>query len=152
MRKTLSHPEHRAEIIGRTRLINTSSQRRWGRMSAHQMICHLADSLRATMGLKRNSSAPGAPNRVMKWFALQLPLRWPHGVPTRPEMDQFLGGTPPENFESDRAELLRLLDRFTHQPRDFEWQPHPMFGDMRDDEWMRWGYLHADHHLRQFGV
>jgi hypothetical protein len=29
--------------------------------------------------------------------------------------------------------------------------PHPMFGAMTTLEWMRWGYLHTDHHLRQFG-
>jgi prephenate dehydrogenase len=28
---------------------------------------------------------------------------------------------------------------------------HPMFGPMSPEDWMRWGYLHADHHLRQFG-
>ena len=28
---------------------------------------------------------------------------------------------------------------------------HPMFGPMTPEDWMRWGYLHADHHLRQFG-
>jgi hypothetical protein len=152
MGKTLSNPEHRAEVIARAHLITSASQRRWGRMNAHQMICHLADSFRVTMGLKSNSSAPGAPNKVMKWLALNLPVRWPHGVPTRPEVDQLLGGTPPKDFEPDRQELISLLDRFTRQPRDFEWQPHPMFGHMRDEEWMRWGYLHTDHHFRQFGV
>jgi Protein of unknown function (DUF1569) len=29
--------------------------------------------------------------------------------------------------------------------------PHPIFGPMTAKDWMRWGYLHADHHLRQFG-
>jgi hypothetical protein len=28
---------------------------------------------------------------------------------------------------------------------------HPIFGRMTEAEWMRWGYLHTDHHLRQFG-
>jgi len=27
-----------------------------------------------------------------------------------------------------------------------------MFPEMNEREWMRWGYLHADHHLRQFGA
>jgi Protein of unknown function (DUF1569) len=152
MRKTLANSEHRAEIIARTNLIHSTSQRQWGRMSAHQMMCHLADSFRVTMGVKSVSNAPGAPNRLMKWLALQLPLPWPHGVKTRPEVDQLLGGTPPNDFEPDRERLLGLLDRFTRQPRDFAWHPHPMFGHMRDEEWMRWGYLHTDHHLRQFGV
>jgi len=29
---------------------------------------------------------------------------------------------------------------------------HPLFGPMNYEDWMRWGYLHADHHLRQFGL
>ena len=58
----------------------------------------------------------------------------------------------PGVLEGDVQELLRLLDRFTRQPRDFSWHPHPIFGAMTDAEWMRWGYLHTDHHLRQFGA
>jgi len=29
---------------------------------------------------------------------------------------------------------------------------HPIFGRMSLWEWQRWGYLHTDHHLRQFGL
>lgn len=152
MRKTLAHPAERAEIVARTRLIQASSRGKWGRMSAHQMICHLADSFRVIIGEKEVSPAPGAPSKIMKWLALQLPLPWPHDVKTRPEVDQFLAGTAPTQFEPDHQELLRLIERFTREPRDFQWHPHPMFGDMDDEEWMRWGYLHTDHHLRQFGV
>jgi hypothetical protein len=88
----------------------------------------------------------------VKWAALELPLPWPRGVETRPEVDQERGGTPPTELQADLNELFRLLDRFTHQPRDFQWQPHPIFGVMEDADWMGWGYLHMDHHLRQFGV
>ena len=31
------------------------------------------------------------------------------------------------------------------------WPRHPIFLDLTQTQWMRWGYLHADHHLRQFG-
>jgi hypothetical protein len=41
----------------------------------------------------------------------------------------------------------RLLRRPLHSPG-----PHPMFGDLTSWQWMRWGYLHTDHHLRQFGL
>jgi len=30
--------------------------------------------------------------------------------------------------------------------------PHPAFGPMTRREWMTWGYRHADHHFRQFGI
>ncbi len=36
--------------------------------------------------------------------------------------------------------------------RDFAFASHPVFGELSEWEWMRWGYLHADHHLRQFGT
>lgn len=29
---------------------------------------------------------------------------------------------------------------------------HPGFGRMSQSDWLRWGYRHVDHHLRQFGV
>ena len=32
------------------------------------------------------------------------------------------------------------------------WPAHPFFGAMSSSAWLRWGYLHMDHHLRQFGV
>jgi len=67
-------------------------------------------------------------------------------------MDQQIAGTRPMEFERDLDELIRLLDRFTRQPRDFEWQTHPHFGRLSEKDWMRLGYLHADHHLRQFGA
>ena len=72
---------------------------------------------------------------------------------TRPEIDQHGGGgTPPADFEVDRALLLHLVERFTAKLPDFKFAPHPMFLEMNEREWMRWGYLHSDHHLRQFGV
>ena len=151
-RKSLSDPSHKEEIIARTQKIQVSSQRLWGRMNAHQMLCHLADSFRVTIGEKNVTPVLGfSPRKLIKWIALSAPMRWPKGVKTRPEVDQELGGTPAADFDADREELFRLLQRFTANPRDFQWHPHPMFGMMSDDEWMRWGYLHMDHHLRQFG-
>jgi hypothetical protein len=47
--------------------------------------------------------------------------------------------------------LLDSMERFSRGPRDFQFRPHPMFKKMSEGQWMRWGYLHMDHHLRQFG-
>jgi hypothetical protein len=91
------------------------------------------------------------PAWFVKWVALETSVPWPRGLQTRPEVDAEQSGTPPAQFDQDKAELFALLEHFTRQPRDFNWQPHPMFGAMSDADWMRWGYLHMDHHLRQFG-
>ena len=151
--KTLGDRKAREEIAGRLGLVRLESAREWGKMTSHQMVCHLADSFRGVVGEKALAPMPGVVGRgFMKWGALYAPFRWPHGVKTMPEVDQEIGGTAPLEFQSDIRELQRLLERFTRQPRDFSWTAHPIFGVMVDREWMRWGYLHMDHHFRQFGV
>jgi hypothetical protein len=156
-KRTLANPDDKQQIVARLRKIQPTSARLWGKMTAPQMICHLADSFRVTIGekpwaLDRVSVTPiPMPDWFVKWVAFNVPMRWPRGTPTRPEVDAERNGTPPAEFAADCGELLRLLDRFTRRPRDFDWQPHPIFGAMTEPEWMRWGYLHMDHHLRQFG-
>ena len=157
-KRTLANPADKQQIAARVLTIQPSSARLWGRMTPSEMICHLADSFRVTMGLKpwateRISATPiPLPDWFVKWVAFELPLKWPKGTPTRPEVDPQRNGTQPVEFTRDRQELLQLLQRFTRQPRDFQWQEHPFFGPLTDAEWMRWGYLHMDHHLRQFGA
>ncbi len=151
--KSLARPRDRAEILHRLRTVRPESVRRWGRMSAHQMVCHLSDALRMGTGHKAVSEATSLFHRtILKWIVLYLPLRWPPGILTRPEIDQELGGTRPRDFAGDVARLEALLELVTAQSRSFDWQPHPIFGRMSDAAWLRWGYLHLDHHLRQFGA
>ena len=149
---TLSDPSVRQSIVDRVARVRRDGKPLWGRMSASQMLCHLSDSFRAALGEKPVSPATGVLQRTMvKWFALYVPIRWPTGLPTRPEMDQAAGGTPPADFERDRAGLLLLTERFCAPNRGVDWQ-HPIFGQLTDRELLRWGYLHMDHHLRQFGA
>jgi hypothetical protein len=151
--KTLGVAKDREQIANRLGRLRVDSKRQWGKMTAHQTVCHLSDSFRGVIGEKALSAKAGTfGTRVMKWGALYVPLPWPHGLTTMPEVDQELGGTQPVEFAADVRELRLLLERFTRQPRDFSWRPHPFFGLMTDQDWMRWGYLHMDHHFRQFGV
>lgn len=57
-----------------------------------------------------------------------------------------------KKFGSDVADLKGLFERFSATSRDFSWPPHPFFGLLTDEDWMRWGSLHIDHHLGQFGA
>jgi hypothetical protein len=121
-------------------------------MSAHQMVCHLGDSFRAALGRLPVSSAVTPFSRsLLKWAAFHLP--WPPGIGTRPELDQVRGGgTKPGDFTRDLTELEALLEEVTSHGADFSNAGHPLFGPMSRAEWLRWGYLHMDHHFRQFGV
>ena len=149
--KTMARAQDKEEIVQRLRTIRVDSARRWGRMSAHQMICHLSDSFLAVTGQRQVSPASGPLQRtVIKWIALYAPLKWPRGVPTRPEVDQEVGGTKPSHFAADVTQLEILVELVTTRKGCFG-PTHPIFGNMSDTDWMRWAYLHMDHHLRQFG-
>ena len=151
--KTLARHRDKAEILHRLRAVRPESVRRWGRMSAHQMVCHLSDAFRMATGEKTVSHSTTLLQRtIIRWIALYLPLPWPAGIPTRPEIDQELGGTRPIDFAADVAQLEALLEHLTTQTGTFDWQVHPILGTMSEAVWLRWAYLHVDHHLRQFGA
>ena len=140
-------------LLDRLQRIRPDSRALWGKMNAHQMVCHLNDSFGLAMGDKTASEEITFFNRTLiKWVALYTPLPWPQGVPTRPEMDQMEGGTRPVDFSRDKAALAAAIDRFARQHKTFPFARHPIFGKLTEWEWIRWGYLHADHHFRQFGV
>jgi hypothetical protein len=112
MKKTFSNPTDKAEIFERLRQLRPDSQRQWGRMTAHQAICHLEDAFKCRTGEKTSGTKDNWFSRsVMKWMALNLPMPWPHGIPTMPAFDQEIDGTPPEDFERDRANLTPTLNR-----------------------------------------
>ena len=152
--KSLLNPADKAALLVRLRSISPASRGRWGKMSAHQMVCHLGDGYRLYMGLvdARPVAVP-YPRVLLKRTALWAPIPWPHGFKTAPELDQEAGGTRPAVFNEDVRALQSLIDRFTGEPRDFQCpQSHPHFGKMTTTDWMRLAYLHTNHHLRQFGA
>jgi hypothetical protein len=151
--KTLARPRDKAAIVRRLTGLTAENAPRWGRMSAHQMVCHLCDSSRMALGQKAVSPAPAPMQRTLfKWIVLYAPAPWPTGFPTRPEIDQECGGTRPGQFAADVDELASLLDVMTTEPSRMDGQVHPILGRMSRRAWLRWAYLHMDHHLRQFGV
>lgn len=149
--KDIQSPATQRDIFLRIARLTPDDQARWGRMTVQQMICHLTDAYRAVLA-RRNLDRVEywIPRPLVKWIALRVSLRWPKAVPAPWEIAAGQGGTPPTDFEHDRAELVRSLKDFCEQepPRDCI---HPLFGKMSSRDWMRWAYLHADHHLRQFG-
>ncbi len=149
--KTLLNVRERGEVLERLSKVRLDAAPKWGTMSAHQMICHLSDALRSALREKYISPSTTLFRRtILKPLALWVPVAWPHGFKTRPEMDQQQGGTKPLNFASDVEELRLLFERFCTYEGEFP--PHAMFGHMSKTERMRHAYLHFDHHLRQFGV
>ena len=145
-------PDVRAAVKTRVRALRPGSQRRWGRMSAHQAVCHMSDVLRMALRERTVAARPLPFGPLARLVALRLPLAWPRGIRTLPEVEQGCGGTDPVDFERDRADLLALIDRYGCSAPSERAASHPILGTMNPDQWGRWAYRHLDHHLRQFGV
>ena len=152
--RSLANPADVGDLRRRIQLVRADSPRRWGQMTPAQMLCHLHDSFVMGRTGRPLSSVAHLGNRtVVKWIALYAPIRWPQGVLTRPEIDQVAGGgTPPAVFDQDVAALLADLDQATTDERFFHDRTHPIFGPLSRAAWLRWGWLHVDHHLRQFSA
>ena len=151
--KTLARAQCKAELVSRLRTLRPDASRRWGKMSTHQMVCHLSDAFRMAIGQKPVSDASGPLQRTLvKWVALYLPMRWPPGIQTRPEIEQQSTGTRPGDFAADVAEVEALIELLAMRQKGSDWPAHHIFGRMSHAAWLRWAYLHVDHHLRQFGA
>jgi hypothetical protein len=150
---TLADAIDRDRIVERLREVTPHSSHRWGRMTSHEMVCHLADAFRIALGERKVKPGDNVFHRTaLKWMALYSPTPWPRGVSTRPEADPRRAGTPPDSFSRDVREVESLLARFLDRIAMGTLDRHPLFGPMSSWQWLRWGYLHMDHHLRQFGA
>jgi hypothetical protein len=149
--RTLADERDRAELVARLGALRPDSARRWGRMTVHQMVCHLADNYRMALGQRPvETMRVPVPRGLVKWVALYAPLPWPRGIPTAPETDQQRLGSRPVEFAADLAEAVALLERVAGA--ELARRAHTVFGTMTAADWQRWAWLHTDHHLRQFGV
>ena len=150
MMKNLGQSSDLNEIRTRAAALSAVDSARWGKMNVGQMVCHLTDSFRMSLGERSATSRRfPVPLSVMKWLLFRSSFRWPKNAPTPPEVKHDAHGTRPGDFHDGLLQLLRYLDTFAGHKRN--WPPHPFLGPLTDSQWMRWGYLHCDHHLRQFG-
>lgn len=148
--RTLTTPGTLDQTLARIVSLHPDDAARWGRMNVNQMLCHLGDSAKVALGeIPLSAGKLPLPPHIFKWLALNVPLRWAKNFPTMQRIDQFRGGTPPVAFMNDRDSLLELTKCLSQT--SLAGHSHPFFGPMTQKEWMRWAWLHTDHHLRQFG-
>jgi hypothetical protein len=146
---TLADAAMRAAIRQRIANLTPQATRQWGKMTPHQMVCHLSDAFRMADGTREPKPMDNFVSRsLVRFVALHTSMTWPKGAKTMPEADQQQGGTPPAEWQRDHAKLLALFDAFA-APGD---RRHPFFGPLTTAEWDAWAYRHVDHHLRQFSA
>ena len=151
--KTVADPAVLRALVGRLNAVDSASTRRWGSLTAHEMLCHLGDATAMVLGTRPRKDAPPLRNRrLLKWVGLWSPIRWPRGWAANPAHDPRAAGTKPTVFEVDRARAIEGLQGLASAAGAELTPVHGVFGLMSSRDWQRWAYKHTDHHLRQFGV
>ena len=148
MSKTLFDEAGRQEMIGRIARVQSGAKPLWGKMNAEQMLAHLSESMRMTLG-ELPTKSKRLPIRY--WPLKQLIIYvfpFPKGTPTAPELLPAESGT----VEQRRAELNASIARLAARREDEPFPEHPAFGKLSRRAWGVLAYRHLDHHLRQFGV
>jgi len=148
--KTIRDATVLAELVRRVERVTLTQSRVWGTMSAQQMLVHLGDGAEAALTRQPFTASGRKGSRVLKWVALTLPLPWPRGI--RSGADPASRETPAGRFSADRERAVGTLRELAAAPEATLAPRHPIFGPMSRADWLRWAFLHTDHHLRQFGV
>jgi hypothetical protein len=137
----------RTQIRARVEGLRPEARRRWGRMTADQMLWHVNSSLEVALGRKTAAAMwMPLPHAVLRLVALYLP--WPKGAPTMPE----IVASGRRDFETERSRCLALIDEFVRRDIGARWPVHPILGPIPGRAHSRLQAKHVDHHLRQFGA
>lgn len=145
--KSIWKASTRDELRARLARLTPESKAQWGRLTAPQMVAHLADCSRMTLG-----DLPVAPKRLpiryppLKQLIIYC-LPFPKGAPTAPELIRRVPGDWMHEVHAAGALLEQIAS-----PPDGPRPEHPAFGRLSEQAWGVLVYRHYDHHLRQFGV
>ena len=143
----LHDASYRAETVRRLRALRPDSPRRWGKMSADQMLWHVNCALENAVGTREIPAAKlPIPRALLKFIVMHLP--WGKGNPTAPE----LIASANYDFESERAKCIGLVESLASKSLAEPWSDHPAFGRMSGRDTSRLHAKHLNHHLTQFGV
>jgi len=139
------------DLVRRLRGLAPTQPGVWGSMKAQQMALHLGDASAAVLKQGPFSAKPrSGPSGLLRFVVLYLLPRMPRGVKTG--ADPAAAIVKPAAFPQDLERAVTLLQQLAAAAPGALVDRHPILGPMTRAHWMRWAFLHTDHHLRQFGL
>jgi hypothetical protein len=141
-----------SEVKARLRKLGSESERRWGKMTAAQMLAHCSVSMQWAVGELVPEKA-ALPVRLMGRLVKPMVLRNEDPLRKNSPTAKSLIVTDERDMGAERDRLSGLIDKFAAGgATGCTKNPHSFFGKMTPQEWAILMYKHLDHHLRQFGV
>lgn len=140
------------EVKTRLGKLGPQTERRWGKMTAAQMLAHCSVSMQWAVGeVVPEKLALRA--RLMGRLVKPMVFRNEDALRKNSPTAKSLIVTDERDLCRERERLAGLIDKFSAGGKDgCTKNPHSFFGKMTPEEWAILMYKHLDHHLRQFGV
>ncbi|HVS18744.1 MAG TPA: DUF1569 domain-containing protein [Planctomycetota bacterium] len=146
---SLLDPQGNAAAIARIQALRADATRVWGKMNVVHMLVHCQRTFQTAVGeLELKRSMLG---RLLGGWARRKYVEGSATFSRNGPTDPAFRVTDAKDFERQRLELIRLVQRFA-EPGAITSKPHSFFGPMTREHWDRLMVKHLDHHLRQFGV
>ena len=152
MPKLLLNPEnvsYHKECVSK---LTPDSERKFGSLDAHGMLCHLLSAMQMSLGeIEVADESKPILRSIMRKFAFEWVTTWPGGKIKAPVK---LTPTPEDEFEADKQKLLDYFDKFlvALEERPDELTVNPALGPTTIRYWSRIHGMHMNHHFRQFGI
>lgn len=140
------------EVKTRLGKLGPQSERRWGKMTAPQMLAHCSMSMQWALGEVVPEKGP-LPLRLIGRVVKPMVFRNADPLRKNSPTAKSLLVADERNLGNERERLSELIDKFAAGGvAGCTRNPHSFFGKMTAEEWAILMYKHLDHHLRQFGV
>jgi hypothetical protein len=147
--RSIFNEHERRRLLRRLDTLSPETPARWGRMNAHQMVCHLIDAVESSFAPSPPTVATGPLTRApLKWLVINV-LPWPRG---KLESPPDLLVTVPTDWDADMARLHTAVERVAARGAAGAWPASDVFGSLSGREWGALLRTHMNHHLRQFGA
>jgi hypothetical protein len=141
-----------SQVKNRLGTLEARSERRWGKMTAAQMLAHCSVSMQWAVG--EVAPEKGAlPARLMGRLVKPMVFRNEDPMRKNSPTAKSLIVADERDLGKERDRLAGLIDKFAAGgAAGCTRNPHSFFGKMTPEEWAILMYKHLDHHLRQFGA
>ncbi|MCK5400159.1 MAG: DUF1569 domain-containing protein [Flavobacteriaceae bacterium] len=149
--KSLFDSKTHQDILNRIENLNESSTANWGKMNVGQMLKHCQLPMQVALGKREMKGKAGFFTKII--FKLFKPMMyndkpWKRNIGTAKEFVI----TESQVFETEKDNLINLVNEFTDKKDNPNWPEHPIFGHFTTHQRGQMQYKHIDHHLKQFGV
>lgn len=138
--------------ISRLNGLTVNAERKWGRMSASQMLAHLNVAYETIYESQKHPKPSGIAKWILKTFVKKKVVNdqpYKQNLPTSP---MFVIKEEP-NFEEQKKRLIGFIQKTQQLGADsFEGKENTSFGKLTATEWNNMLAKHLNHHFAQFSI